>query len=171
MKWSKEHFSWALKSGLMNLVCANTAKTMSMTPSQLKQAWVCTHTGCSREGWEGDRDTGEVFCPRHWLDKCLQEGAFQSGRVPGKSPVWVEALPLGLSTSERERQINFSPLWVLQPPPSEVKDSIPASKRENRAVLPALQWFMATSWGNCKALAAQADGNCTQLTVPLQSCF
>ena len=75
------------------------------------------------KGWEGDRDTSEIFCPRHWLDKCLQEGGFQSGRVPGKSPVWVEALSLGLSTSEGERQIHFSPSWVLQPPPSsEVRE-------------------------------------------------
>lgn len=40
--------------------------------------------------WEGDRDTGEVLSPRHWLDKCPQEGGFlekfQVNRLSGWKP-------------------------------------------------------------------------------------
>lgn len=137
---------------------------------------MCTYVGCGREGREGDRDTGDIFCPRHWLDKCLQEGVFRSGRVPGQSPVWVEALPPGLSVSEGERQIHshlhefYSHLLLLK---SRRSPLVLDSKRETRAVLLPLllEWFTATSQGSCEALAAQADGNRTQLTIPLQSCF
>lgn len=65
------------------------------------------HTCEIWEGWEDDRDNAEVSCPRHWLDKCPQEGGFPSGRGPGRWPAWVEALPPGLAPSETHSLLTF----------------------------------------------------------------
>lgn len=62
MKWSKEHSSWALRSGLITL-----ERTNRQTDVQRHlRSWIkhgCAHVWCGRERCEGDGDTGEVSAP------------------------------------------------------------------------------------------------------------
>lgn len=154
MKWSKEHFNWP-GSGLMNLECTNVQDTWVAESNKGVHTLRMWHKEMGR--WQGQRRS---FKPQTLAGK-MPSRRWVSGRVPGKSLVWIETSPLGLFTSEREKWIHFSPFWVyshLLLLKGKSSPLILASKRETWAAHPPLQWLMAASRGACDSLAAQDDG-------------
>lgn len=119
--------------------------------------------------WQGHRRS---FKPQTLAGQ-VPSGRWFSGKVPGKSPVWVETLPLGLFTSEWERWIHFSPFWVLQPPPSSEGEEFTSDSCQQEGNLSSSppssgSWQPLEVPVTPRQLRPMAS---TQLTIPLQSCF
>lgn len=166
MKWSKDHFNWP-GSGLINLECTNVQDTWVAESNKGVHTLRMWHKEMGR--WQGQRRS---FKPQTLAGK-MPSRRWVSGRVPGKSLVWIETSPWDF-LHQRGRGGFTSHLFEFTATSFFWRGRVhlwflPArGKPEQLTPLSSGSWqpleVPVTPW-QLRMMES------TQLTIPLQSCF